>query len=303
MAQEIFPLADDMTDRLRAHGVVSDTPLEWTPEHVSDRIIEAFRTLAHAPLRVGPSAGGSGYPSILIAAAKSRDAWLRRSLPETMLGNLEEAVSHPHDEDGDEDRLPRYASDLPTSIDLSRMEEALAWPMRYLGDAPLQADALLLFCMGQAYRSFEIQPILRDRLEKARRLAWTTATSREDAIAKDAIERGADPDKESFAAFSAGDRAAVLAAERRRIIARAVAAETNKRIHERGSYAAAEERERAWKHYRRRVVEAGAAPEGFDDCIAAMPNACLFRWQVDRHRKRASATIAAGLRSGSIAIR
>jgi hypothetical protein len=219
------------------------------------------------------------------------------------LQNLDEPVSHTLDEDHDgDDRRPRYASDLPSALDLSRMAEALAWPMTYLADHPLQSDALLLFCMGQAYRGFEINPVLKNRRETAALFAWAKASSREDKIARAAIEKGIDPEMPGFDRLSVDVRLPVLAHSTRLGIAKRVAAEINRKLaRDRGQFE--EIRSQGRREFMRRCREAGAAPEGFDDLIGAMPGKCLHRWQVDRNRKRALEIIASGLRRNAVEVR
>lgn len=303
MSDENFPLGT-IADRASALAAnPSGLPSRWTPEHVVNRIVEAMQTMRFAPDRIGPRGGGGAYPPALIAAAKARDAWLRRHLSSEALADLSEPVSYPKDEEDDEgDRLPRYARDLPTSADLSRMAEAIAWPMMFLGEAPIQSDALMLFCMGKAFRSFEINPILSDRRKAASIMAWATALSRDDATAQALIAKGITTTSPGFSDRPAEVRLIVLAHVRRRQIAKDVAAEINRRLAGRPNEF---EKIRAWgrDRYFRLCREGQAAPEGVDDLQSAMPGRCLHRWQVDRHRQRAAFAIAESLEHSGIEIR
>ena len=294
MATENFPLGD----RIEA----LNSSAAWLPEDVLDRIVQALVILPHTGMSPGPSRLRGSYPPALIAAAAARDSWLRRNVPSCVLQSLAEPVSHTLDDAGDGDARTRYAADLPSALDLSRMAEALAWPMKYLADHPLQSDALLLFCMGQAYRRFEINPILKERREAAALFAWASASSREDKIAAAAIAKGIDPEMPGFDQLPVDVRLPVLAHSIRVGIAKQVAAAINRKLAN-GQRPFEEIRNQGRRDFMRRCREAQAAPEGADDLIGAMPGKCLHRWQVDRNRKRALEIIASGLRRNAVEIR
>lgn len=67
--------------------------------------------------------------------------------------------------------ISRTVADVPTPAQLSRMEQALAWPLTYLRDHPREADALTIFAFAKATKGFDVRPFLQERLKQARALA------------------------------------------------------------------------------------------------------------------------------------
>lgn len=304
MAAKTFPLSSLAARANALPGAGSDLPSVWTPEHVVRRIVHALRVLQHTPVKGGPSTRTGGWPPALLAAAQARDAWFRSNVPQHIMNNLEEPISY--DKDALDDKgnpIPRFARDLPSRYDVALMEEALTWPLSHLSE-PIQADALSIYCLGLASRSFEVQPLLADRLKTATLLAWTTAARREDDEAKRLAGLGITAEMEGIDALPADVRITVLASSMRRKIARTIAAAVNEEIKNIASSSFIRDtRIEARDEFIRRCDAADLTPVGADDVQAVMPGVCLYRWQVDRHRKRAAERIAATLHAKEVAVR
>jgi hypothetical protein len=82
-------------------------PRTWTADHVGERLTEAFRALRRLPMSVRPK----GYDALWPAY-------------------VHEAGEGPRNVATADVRRARFGS---TADDLSRMHEALSWPMEYLG--------------------------------------------------------------------------------------------------------------------------------------------------------------------------
>lgn len=94
-------------------------PERWTPEHVSHRLVEAFRVLRRLPMTTRPKQYGAMWPEYL---HDKGDAF-----GQALSGTLQD----------------RNRAILGTSEDeVSRMHEALAWPMEFLGHDPDIARAV-----------------------------------------------------------------------------------------------------------------------------------------------------------------
>jgi hypothetical protein len=117
-----------------------DLPLIWTPEHVMVRLVDAYEVLARAPARIYPKAYGNAWPAILLNDIERRD-----------LERVE-----------DREAALRRQLARPSAHDLSRMSEALAWPMEHLAGFPLMADAVTLYAFAKA-KGLELAPILHRR--------------------------------------------------------------------------------------------------------------------------------------------
>jgi hypothetical protein len=265
----------DLRSRLVAyHNAQPDgPPLAWTPEHVQVRYTEALRVIGKLPIAV---MGGSGrsWPSLLVDMAKAFDAEARRVLHGKALDALGIARL-------DEiEPSVRFASDGPSAEQISRAEEAMQWPMIYLGSYPKGSDALSLYCYGRAFRSFEIAPFLRERLRQAREMA----------------KREADT-------FNASPEQAKPRAKRQQL-ARDVAGILK------GWLATAEDEAHAAIMRREAIVllnnwcaEAGCLPARPRAPHLVCPDYVLARDRLDVHRKRAAEIIAKGLRKDRAAVR
>lgn len=100
---------------------------------VSDRLEEAYRVLASQP-------GARGRQASTVWPATTADRLSILDMIELMgTGELEARA-----EERNRVRL------TPTALEISRMEEALGWPSRYLRDRPEQARAIQLRAMWSA---------------------------------------------------------------------------------------------------------------------------------------------------------
>lgn len=134
--------ADDLASRIEAIGE-GDIPTSWTPEHVQNRLIEAFRLVRRSP-RVGPRVNANGWPE-----------YLRE------FSDLTDMIE---DEDFAEQRKKI------TAAEASRMNEALSWPMQYLDGRPLAADALMTWAYALAVKR-DMAALLAHRKKRAMALA------------------------------------------------------------------------------------------------------------------------------------
>jgi hypothetical protein len=141
-------MVSDLQERVDAIGE-GDVPNEWTPEHVGVRLIEAFEILRRSGGRVGPRQHANGWPAMVHEFADLVDAQAR------MLAEKEKAHA----------RAVR-----PTADEVSRMNEALRWPMAYLRGRPLAADALMIWAYAHA-AGRELEPLLHRRKKRAVALA------------------------------------------------------------------------------------------------------------------------------------
>ena len=241
--------ADDL--RSRAEVVTNDgPPTAWTPEHVQARLVEAFDILARSGTRVGPRQHANGWPAMVHEFADLVDAQAR-ALAE---------------KERQQNRAAR-----PTADELSRMNEALAWPMAHLEGKPLQADALMLWAYATALGR-DMAAMLHQRKKRASALA-------EEMMRR----RNALPHAGDCRSIADQWRAAL-----RRQIARDVAA----------SIPAAD----APATFRARCEAANCLPYRVQP-HEAMPGRCLSRTNLDRQRKVAAAAVAAGLRRQGVAVR
>lgn len=94
-----------------------EPPAQWTAAHVMVRLVHAFETLFRLRVRIGPAGYGSGWPQYVYTGAD--------------LNAQEESA------DEDAKHRNKYATtDVhlpPSAHDVTLMDEALAWPVRFLG--------------------------------------------------------------------------------------------------------------------------------------------------------------------------
>ncbi|MEW9304531.1 hypothetical protein [Labrys neptuniae] len=105
-------------------------------------MVDAFETLRRIPGAVGPKQPGSGWPAIVR-------------------------------EMGEEDSFRSGDREFQRALSkaqISRMEEVLAWPSRFLADEPLAADALNLWAMCKAWGR-SIDGVLQGRAKQAADIA------------------------------------------------------------------------------------------------------------------------------------
>lgn len=144
--------------------------IAWTPEYVQLRLIEAASVFARIPATIGPARCKSAWPVFVRTAEDLIDDQTQQRLMRFphLVGNWEARIDDTtkrhlsRDVQEDWERRPIN----PGLEAVSRAEEALFWPLRYLGDKPLHADALTLwaFCIGTGT---SLRASLRARVERA----------------------------------------------------------------------------------------------------------------------------------------
>lgn len=149
----------DLQSRIGAYDA-SGNVIGWTPEMVGARMIEAFDVLRRLPADRGPKKFGNGWPAMM-------KEWSDLLDPDAWKNAMAEA----------EARTRRGL--VPTREEISLSEEALAWPMLYLADSPLHADALQTWarCLASGY---SIRGILAARSKKAKALAEAMTKTQND---------------------------------------------------------------------------------------------------------------------------
>lgn len=142
-------------------------PKVFDGDYVAYRLKEGFEILRRANVgRVFPGGAAGYWPSIL------RDA-------EDIKGWADQ-----HRRDVETGMARRQAR--PTSVEIDRMDEVLAWPMRFLQDSPLHADAVTLWAFTSAYDIDPSGPLL-NRRKAAEKIANEVAareTSRRAGLAR-----------------------------------------------------------------------------------------------------------------------
>lgn len=263
---------DDIRSRAEALGE-GDIPLSWTPEHVQNRMVEAFDILMRSGTRVGPGRHGNGWPAMIHEFSDLVDAQAR-------------AIA--------EKEKQQARAARPTADELSRMNEALAWPMNHLDGLPLQADALMLWAYATA-AGRDMAAMLHHRKKKAATLAEEMARRR-NALPYGRGETGAGDTRSLADQWRAALRQLIIrelvaAMDMQRAALDPDDREGRTRINREGL----DEARRRLKlfnceHYRVQPHE-------------AVPGRCLSRTNLDRQRKIAAAAVAAGLQRQGVAVR
>ncbi|RWX72551.1 DUF6362 family protein [Mesorhizobium sp. M2A.F.Ca.ET.039.01.1.1] len=133
------------------HGGLDDL---WVPATVEKRLIEAARLTLTTTGPVGPKAYGSAMPMY------QRD-WT------DWLAQLDDAFKDAADVKIEQDERPtRLAA---TSRQITRMEAAIRWPIKYLDAVPGPRKVLAVYLRCRAYR----KPFGR----ACKRLGWSRATA------------------------------------------------------------------------------------------------------------------------------
>jgi hypothetical protein len=117
-----------------ARGSIRELPSTWTIIHVLDRMEEAFEILAGMPMATRPKQYGNAMPAVQQQRLSFKD-----QLDMMATGELEQMA-----EDRNRVRL------AATSAQVSRMDQALSWPVQYLADRPEQAKAVSLRALWAA---------------------------------------------------------------------------------------------------------------------------------------------------------
>ncbi len=147
----------------------------WTPVLVQTRLVEGFDVLRRQPASIGPR-GYAGYwpqmldtleidPQLAAAARVDIEAFKELKARRLEIEGIKEARADQQREAANRNAL----SPRPTPIETSMAEEALGWPLRYLQDEPMQADALLLWSWCGAH-DYSMARALRERVERAEEL-------------------------------------------------------------------------------------------------------------------------------------
>jgi hypothetical protein len=126
----------------------AEPPSTWTAEHVAARMVAAFETLLALGVSVGPRQHANGWPAMLQEFSDLVD--------EEAMANARQAFAK--------------ARRRPSADDISMMDEALAWPIRYARDAPMLCDAILLWAFCKASGA-SIAGALRARVARAKAIA------------------------------------------------------------------------------------------------------------------------------------
>jgi hypothetical protein len=155
----------ELASRLDAYAA-DGTALFWTPEIVGVRMLEAYEVLSRIPLNWRPAQPSTAWPAI-------RQEWADLLDPEAY-----------------ENARAQERRDPPSAHEMSRMEEAIQWPMLHLKALPLHADALMVWagCLatGQSMRK---KLAARNALAKAMAAKMTTEENARRAVRRAEIAR------------------------------------------------------------------------------------------------------------------
>lgn len=257
----------DLQERVDAIGE-GDVPLEWTPEHVGARLIEAYETLRLSCGYVGPKAFGNGWPEVMREFADLVD-------PDAQKNHAAERGSR---------------RDRPSAEAVSRMNEALGWPRRFLDGELLKADALMLWAYAKAH-DFDMARLLHLRKRRAQ------------ALADEMMRRhNAPPHMHEGQVKDTRDPAVLAAATERQRIASEIARLTNEALAATPKGKHAEIRRGAIDAFRERCREAGCLPVVISP-KQALPNRAMARSTLDYLRKQAMQVVATRLRRAGVAVR
>ncbi len=264
-------MADDLRSRLDALGDDEGIPSAWTPEHVGKRLIEAYEVLSRSGARVKPKQFGNGWPAMVHEFADMVDAQAR------LLAEKEKA---------------QVRAARPTADELSRMEEALRWPMDHLAHRPLAADALMFWTYAKA--TGRDQDGMLGHRKKRAMAAASEMMNRANAPAHRNPDTGAIMDTR--------DQAQLERNTRRQQIAREVAADCNAELAKAPAEQHAEIRRQAQAAFRACCRDADCLPLVVKP-HEAVPGRVLNRRTLDRQRKVAMEMVAARLRKAGVAVR
>lgn len=128
----------------------NEPPAHWTPEHVLKRMIHAFATLRLIPERGKPQGFKTSWHFVFDE--------IRTTSIEAQIAII-----------NDKREADRRREHTPSALDLSLMDEALAWGFLYLKGNPLCADAIHIYGYFKA-TGREVEPFLNARHKKAARI-------------------------------------------------------------------------------------------------------------------------------------
>lgn len=112
-------------------GSPREVPSTWSIVHVLDRLEEAFEVMGMMPAATRPKAYGSAWPGC-------------SPITESELIGIKNEIFR----EGGQAALSEWEGErnqvrpVPSSAQITRMEQALRWPFEYLGDRPLLAKAI-----------------------------------------------------------------------------------------------------------------------------------------------------------------
>jgi hypothetical protein len=276
----------------------------WTPERVQARLIEAYDVLRRLPGRLGPKAHGNAWPEFRSVAVydehELRDllALDRMAYRAAVAENEEVRQARVADQRAKADK-PK----APEADEVSRAQEALGWALSHLRDAPLQADALGLWCLCTASCG-NLEAILRQRRQIAddlvedRRKEIRAEEKRDRAIMAELRKRTQRVDPLVERRQAAETEA--MAALRQEVIAKAIAW-----ANERLAGVLEPERAEAIKENARIKAErdlAAAKPERVTRQMV-WPGKNFTRRALDKHRKAGAAALAKALDREGIEVR
>lgn len=256
-------LASDLQSRIAAVGE-GDVPTEWTPEHVANRMVEAFEILSRSGGRVGPGRFGNGWPAMVQEYADLVDQQARE-------------LAH-------REKLQAAAA-KPSSDEVSRMNEALRWPMDHIEGMVLASDALMLWAYAKA-TGRDMDGMLHQRKKRAT------------ALASEMMRRAnAEPNDHDCRSIANQWRAALRA----QLVREAMA-----NLDEKLSVAPKEKRDGLMKSAMS-ALNAGCKamncqPYRYEP-KHAVPGRVMARTTLDRYRKIAAAAIASRLKRAGVPVR
>lgn len=262
-------LASDLSARISAVGE-GDIPTEWTPEHVGTRMVEAFEILGRSGGRVGPGRFGNGWPAMVQEYADLVDQQAR----ELAEREKQQAIAA-----------------RPSSDEVSRLNEALRWPMDHLDGMALPADALMLWAYARA-TGRDMDGMLHHRKKRAT------------ALASEMMRRAnADPHFDPDGIMRETRSPEVLARNAlRKQIASEIVGALNARLAAvpKGEHPALIKA--AHDALRNRCRAEGCLPTVYRP-RDAVPGRVMARTTLDRYRKIAAAAIASRLRRSGVSVR
>jgi hypothetical protein len=111
-------------------------PAVWTQIHVLDRLEEAYEVLSALPAKTRPKQYGNAMPTVVQERPSLKD----------LLDMSEAGALEQFEQDRNRVRL------APTTAMVSRMDQALRWPLEHLSDKPELARAVSLRALWAAMR-------------------------------------------------------------------------------------------------------------------------------------------------------
>lgn len=262
-------LASDLQSRIAAVGD-GDIPTEWTPEHVGARLVEAFEILSRSGGRVGPGRFGNGWPAMVQEYADMVDQQAR--------------------ELAEKEKQQAMAA-RPSSDEVTRMNEALRWPMDHLDGKPLAADALMFWAYAKA-TGRDMDGMLHQRKKRATALA-SEMMERANRVPHGSGEHGAGDCRSIADQWRAALRAQLVREAMEDLDVKLAAAPKDQRD---------ALMKAAMTALNALCKDMNCQPYRYEP-KHALPNRVMARTTLDRQRKAGMAVIAAGLRRAGVAVR